>query len=50
MLHLPDTGTIIKFIGIAEAPGFSFNLIQEGVSKRCKVKPRVHYEIYHYSE
>ena len=40
----------IKSIGNAETPNLSLSLIQEGASKRHKVKPHIRYKIYHYSE
>ena len=40
----------IKSTGIAEAANFSLSLIQEGASKRYKIKPHIRYDIYHNSE
>ena len=37
----------IKPTGIAEAPDFSLNLIQEGVSKRYSANRLIFHEIYH---
>ena len=47
--YINSTGIGIG-IGIAEAPNFDLSLIQDGASKRYKVKPHIRYKIYHFSE